>query len=590
MRSRFAWLFVCFFVIAPVLGGCAFQKAIDAGHALVEARRYRAALAEYERALRLDEDSGEARALIAQILPYALDEADADMHAELAKGDYEAAMGHVAYVRRYDGKRADELATTVSALMRTNVEALMAKGDMLGAYPLAVRTAKLFPEMQGLGAIFERLRGHFLAQSDQRALAGQYREALASLDVIENHEPAMHEMLAPRRAKIRGVWADTVVVKAVAAEGREELGVAAVHYARAFEIAGRDADGDAMRRLIRVLRADGAFNLVITYAGDPRRRAAVAKLASPRLTSIEGLTMAPSEDASMIANVHAGAASCTETYTTSTRSKDYVAGTRQVPNPAYATLSAEIDNETTAIQVSTGKVSSKSAEVDRLEARLKQCERRRDNARAHGDGHRQPPSCTDISSKLSTAKSELGTLSSDLSAAESRLQSATSQRARTPQSFTEEIIETFTYEVRHHTRRCDLSLTAALEPAWSGAESHQVTGDGSASDDSHAGYGRYGIPQDDLSYSLSDGDLIAHADHQAAGRLANLVKSKVGGYYRAMTDRALALESDDPIAGVDMLVAIVAAGRTHLDEGRVGGIGQRLRARLDLENIETLRK
>lgn len=590
MASRFAWLFVCFLVAAvPLLGGCAFQKAIDAGHALVEARQYRAALAEYERALRLDEDSAEARSLIAQIVPYALDEAQADMQAELGEGDYEAAMKHVAYVRRYDGARAEKLASTVAAVMRTNVEALMARGDMLGAYPLAVRAGKLFSGMEGLDGVFSRLRAHFIAQSEQRALAGQYREALASLDVIEKNEPVMKETLAPRRAKIRGAWADTVVVKAAAAEAREELGVAAVHYARAFEIAGRDVDGDAMRRLIRVLRTDGAFNLAISYAGDARRRGSIAKLTSPRLTAIEGLTMAPGEDgASMIAHVHTGAASCAESYTTSSRSKDYVAGTRQVPNPAYAALSTDIDNQTTEINLLTGKVSSKSAEVDRLERRLKQCERRRDGAQR--DGRHPPPSCSDIQSQLSTATSEHGTLSSQLSAAESRLLSLTSQRASTPQTFTEDIIETFTYEVRHHTRRCGVALTAALEPAWSGAESHAIGGEGTARDDSHPGYSQYGIPHDSLSYSLSDGDLVAHADQRAASGLANLVKDKVGSYYRAMTDRAFGLEAEDPAAAVDMLVAIVAAGRGHLDDARVAAIGRRLRARHDLESVETLRK
>ncbi len=588
MRSRWLWLLAIFLVFTS---GCAFDRAIDAGHALVEARQYRAALAEYERALRLDPDSGEARALVGQITPYALNEAEADMKAELDKSAYEAAMRHVAYVRRYDQKRADKLSERVELQMRTHTEALMAKGDMEGAYPLAVRTARLFPNAVGINATFRRLRAHFMAQAEQRAALGQYAEALASLDIIEKHEPAMAATLEPTRAKIRGIWADTVVAKAQAAEAREELGAAAALYGRAFEIAGRSPDGDAMRRLVRELRADGLFHVDVAYDGDVQRRSAVATRAAPKLDGIEGVVLGSEEDgASMRVAVHAGPASCGETFSVSTRSKDYVAGTRQVRNPAYDRLSVDIDNLTAEINVLSGKVSAKKSEVDQLDSRLRRCEERRSRASGQGGGGPEPPSCSEISGNLSTAKSELSSLSSQLSSAESQLAGRISQRSSTSQTLTEDIIETFTYEVRHNTRRCGLTLSVSLEPAWSGVEKHQVRGEGVTADDSHAGFATYGVALDPLSYPRSDAELISRADSDAVDGLVKLVGGKVADYYRAMTDRALETEATDVAAAADMMVAIVAAGRKHLDGPRVSTLGTRLHARFGLESIDTLRK
>lgn len=159
-----------------------------------------------------------------------------------------------------------------------------------------------------------------------------------------------------------------------------------------------------------------------------------------------------------------------------------------------------------------------------------------------------------------------------------------------PRTLTEDIIETFTYEVRHHTRTCGLALTASLEPAWSGMENHRLSGKSSTRDDSHEGYSQYGIAQDPLIFPQSDGDLVAAADSSAATGVAGLIKKKVTSYYRAMTDRAFNQEREDPVATVDMLVAIVAAGRSHLDPGRRLKIQERLHELYGLESIDTLRK
>jgi hypothetical protein len=57
-----------------------------------------------------------------------------------------------------------------------------------------------------------------------------------------------------------------------------------------------------------------------------------------------------------------------------------------------------------------------------------------------------------------------------------------------------------------------------------------------------------------------------------------------------MTERGLALDEDDPVGAADMIVAIVAAGRAHLDAKAAGAIEQRLRARYGLASLETLRE
>jgi hypothetical protein len=567
--------------------GCAFQNAIESGHTLVAQQHYRAALAEYERALRLDSDSDEARRLIAQITPYAIEEAEADMRRELADGRYEEAVKHADYVGRLDPARGAKQRVVIRDLMQADLEGRLDSGQMAAAYPFALRARRLFPAMPGLDAQLERLRQHYERQADTLAAAQQFEQALGSLEVIAQHEPEQQARLAGRRATIRGQWADTVAVKAKAAEAAEELGAAAALYARAFEIAGRAAEGDAMRRIVRELRADGAFVLTMDYAGDPRRRRRVAGLSEAQIASIEGVTLtrASSEGASMRASVNASAATCSEDVSHSTASQEYVAGTRQVPNPEYQRLTGEIDAAQSDVNLLTSQVTLQAAEVARKEQRADEC--RRQPPRPDGT---PAESCSGYESEASSARSELSSLESQLASAASRVASLSSQRAMTSPTLTEDIIDTFYYDVAHHTRSCGLELAVALDPAWSGPEQHAIARGGSTEDSSHSGYPQYGVMADDFVYPLDDRALIGQAESGVAAELAALVGKKVRAYYRSMADRAMKLEGEDPAGAIDMMVAIVSAGGGHLDGKRSEAIGNRLHTRYGLESLDTLRQ
>jgi tetratricopeptide (TPR) repeat protein len=581
------WRIVVLSFALLTLSGCAFQSAIESGHQLVAQQHYRAALAEYERALRLDPDSDDARRLVAQITPYAIEEAEVDMRRELGEGRYERALEHADYVSRLDPARGAKQRQVVRDLMRTDLEGRLAGGQMASAYPLAVRAARLFPDMPGLGGIFERLRQHYEREAELLAAKGDYEQALAALDVIEQHEPDQAPRLAPRRAQIRGQWADSVAAKAQSAEAAEELGAAAALYARAYEIAGRAVEGDAMRRLVRQLREEGSFVLAMDYSGDPRRRKRVAGLTAPRLADIEGVVVADAEGVSMRAAVSAGAASCSEDVTTSTASQDYVAGTREVANPEHQRLSAELAAAQSRLSVLTSQVAAKSAEVARKEQRADDCHRHASHPRPDGS---PAESCASLDAEASQARSELAALEGELAGAQSDVASLGAQRAATSPTLTEDIIQTFHYQVAHHERRCGMSLSVALEPAWSGPEQHALHGGGATSDSSHQGYPEYGVASDPLVYPVADGTLIGQAEQAVAADLAALVAGKVRAYYRAMADRALRLEAEDGVAAADMMVAIISAGGGHLDDKRRAALGGRLRARFGLESLATLRK
>ena len=88
-KSPRKWLMIL--IISILLSGCAYRNAINRGNALAARGDWRGALAEYDKALRIDPDEEEAQKLRDQARPLAIKMALGDGQRSLSRQDYETA-------------------------------------------------------------------------------------------------------------------------------------------------------------------------------------------------------------------------------------------------------------------------------------------------------------------------------------------------------------------------------------------------------------------------------------------------------------------------------------------------------------------
>jgi hypothetical protein len=209
------------------------------------------------------------------------------------------------------------------------------------------------------------------------------------------------------------------------------------------------------------------------------------------------------------------------------------------------------------------------------EAKRKYSRAKRRCDRAEHDARRAERSLGDKRRTLQRLRSKIAVLSSQLNA--------------TPDKIRQDVIKVFRYPVTHITRRCDAVTTLELQTAWqpAGAVRHNKAG-ASTQDDTHAAYPRYGVDADPLQFPLSDSSLMDRADRAMGKQLLASVRKRVVSYYSYMSDRAIEWRQKDPAAASDIMVAVVLAGRRHVDKASLARFAAHLRQHYGLNELRSL--
>jgi hypothetical protein len=374
-------IFIACLSAALALGGCAFREAIDSGHALAAAQSYRAALEQYERAQRLDDDDS-ARRYAEQIKPYAITQAKEELKQSLDNGEYEAALAHAGYVERLDSAQGTQLQELVLTNMKVGVRVHIAKGAWDEAYDLALRARRSFPKDAAIEREIVAVRKHFFDECEALTAQGRYPEALARLDFVASKEPEskwLQDDIAARRQRVRVAWADSVVERAAKELKQKHRGAAAALYARAFELAGRERDVEAMREQTRILRREAAFILLVSGHGEDeaalRRGSLLARLTKEELATSPGMAFADDRDdgVTMVVSLRAGEPQCAEQFSARQAQQPYVAGMRDVSNPEHERIRIALQTSHESVARLQGQVVGLDADIARLDQQVKRC-------------------------------------------------------------------------------------------------------------------------------------------------------------------------------------------------------------------------
>lgn len=367
---------VAILLSAVLLGGCAFQNYLDRGHDHAARGDYRAALAEYDRALRHDSDSDKARRLRDQVRPYAIDQATAEMHVQLKARRYEDALAEAKYVARLDPKKGNMLKGEILEQMMAELDNQIAEGRLETAYVFGARIDKLFPTAKGVAKRRAIIRRALYTKSESALARGDHADAIEALAPVARYDRTQARIVSKRRRDIRNAWADTLVSKAKKAESEQHNGVAAAHYARAYEVAQRPEDRAALRRLAPTLARQAAFILAVKPDKDSRRAQEVAAMLEHNAIKLSGVRLpADADGATMVAALSAAPMACDQLATQSTATQEYVAGSRWVANAQYERIDGQLRGAKAKAQHLANEVATERRSVKQKRAAAERCRR-----------------------------------------------------------------------------------------------------------------------------------------------------------------------------------------------------------------------
>lgn len=621
------------FLCVLLLMGCTYREAMQRGHDATQQRDWPAAVAAYEAALEADPEDERARVALADALRQWHTQAIARFDAALAAGELGLATAALQEAERAgpeDPGTASARARLTKAQQAreaagvgADAEKASQSGDIRGAFRLAARADALHstPESQDR---LSAARARLVEQARLDEAAGRLRVALGLYEALASVEPAQEAALQA----FRGRFADheRAQGEAAAADG----GRAFIHFAQAAALAGRPEDGarrDALRR--EILRE---------YAPivELRVEAPVERVSRLR-AALDGQPGPPPDPGSprLFVQFTARPAACDQTRASRVAEGQYVAGTRDVPNPEWQHLRAEIERERADVRRAEDDERRARETLRQVEERWerdmrdrrerfrrereaadRELDRARDQERRAFEAFRRAQDQRDEGAMrrsegdldqarrqverafelLERARASARDLNDDeRDRARDQLVRAEEERRRrqdrlhdierrldhVPPTREEPRYATHRYAVHRWERACEGSAQVALR-IGDLALDRVLTARAATADESHEVQVPLGLDEDPLRFPEDDTRLVARVDAQLGAEVANLAEQQRKAWSVALGDRALAA-GDGPEA-TRLAVASILLDR----EGVRPAIKHRLAERFGLLDFGVL--
>jgi hypothetical protein len=387
-------------LLALALAGCAYGKHINAGDALYAKGDYEQAIVEYQSALKLDPDSEEAKAKLAD-------------------------------ARRRLGERYEQEARD-----------LLKRGDHVGAITAAARAqehAEVAPSVLNLARDVSRAcQDH----ADQLAQQRDWAQALKITDALYAAFPEDRPLLDERIGALRADWARSLSERAAASEQAQHHGDALLLYAQAAELTQRPEHIAKRDELYAMLVDTQSYNVrVVSLSGNAGSRAVSSNITSPQsqrlIRVLDDKLIKRGKKPHVTYKIQIGSPDFDTERTSSTRTTRYKSGTRPVPNPAYQSALRDVEHAEREVQ-------RYQNEIYRLENDLA---RYQQQVAREGD---TPGTSTGAEQGVSRTQSSLGYTRDNLRRAQDAVLSKREYLNRTPQTIEEDVYSDLQYTVTTH--------------------------------------------------------------------------------------------------------------------------------------------
>jgi chromosome segregation ATPase len=328
------------------LAACAHSSSLHKGDEAAANNNWTAAYDAYASALQAKPSSSAAKEAVNHAKPLAVAMELQSAQLALDVSNYEEALGHLDYVRKVDPSNEEEKQLRDDAKKRMAQELTGKLGyelDATAIYDLVERARKLFPDLVEIPKTLEALRTRIEKDAETLAAQRKYKEAIASLRMVAEHEPNLKVHVQTLEQTYLTAWADDYAARARAAAAKKQEGLAATLFARAYEIAGRPDDLERSRSASKALVKKATLGIYLETKGEGGARNGQIRAATQTLLDgMPAVSKAYSTTNDLMVEINVRAAKCTETSESTPESKDYVSGQIKVPNPEHDTLTAQL--------------------------------------------------------------------------------------------------------------------------------------------------------------------------------------------------------------------------------------------------------
>jgi hypothetical protein len=427
-----------------------------------------------------------------------------------------------------------------AAEVRTQqARAQLAAGDFLGAAKLAGEAARLMPGDPIVLQLVDQVAVATMQECDRRVAAKQFASALDLVRGVLAQMPQGHPRLDPALANAQAAWVTDLTAGAQAAEA-----------------AGHQADALFQDQMIAVLTRSPQ---VVAHCAELRQAlrtqhefvVAQKSSTSPLAARLFGAQperwvrilapgdKAPSARATLEFSL--GKPKVATTHTSRTETQQYQSGTKQVPNPFYASKQRDVQDAERRVT---------EAEHEQSEAERYVQQYTQDVAR-EGD---TPNETTGAEQNLYNANNRLEAARRSLDSARQDLQRARDELARTEQSKEEPVYSQASVTVTRHTLRATATLQGKLVPTQGAPIDIDKELVLEVSDEGHPAMAIANVAADPLELPTAD-QIASSLATDAMAELQAKILAAFADYRQ--TFRAAGDAATDPGVKVDQLVLYI---------------------------------
>lgn len=490
MISRAALTYILAALLA--LSGCAYGKHIKQGDSFFERGEYERALASYEAAYKLDPDDPEASDKIRQT------------RTRLAEHYHAAAEG------------------------------ALAEDDLFAAIDAASKAYKFLPSSGRVDQLIHRISTRADEVGAAAAEQQSWAYTLALFEAVSEQLPPKRSAFAQKATQTRARWSEELQLGARDAEEHEQLGLAALYWAKSLQLSGDRTARQRLHAMRQQLAERHRYHAYLQGDADDAGYKVVASAitGANKANALHLSTRKTDADPKIDAFIHVGVTEPTFETRRSARGESltYQSGTRMVKNPAYHRAQDDLIDEERRLVDYQKELSDAQYELDYYRTEYAKMDPASVSAYAEQD-------LTRAQKKVDSARDKVDAQREDVQHAREKL-------AVTDQLLEEAVYRDLRYTVTTHTRHATNSVQIRIEHADNRPKLEKVFRlELAASDDEHRAYPEAGLAGDPLTLP-SDGQLRASLFSDAAAPVMQVIGDSFEGWRQKLVQKALQAPSD----------------------------------------------
>ncbi|MCB9672626.1 MAG: hypothetical protein H6734_24325 [Alphaproteobacteria bacterium] len=613
-----------------LLQGCTYKKAMEAGVLLEASGDLSGALDQYALALAEKPGDPEATARREAVLDAQAEAALTVARACMEKADYEGAMAALADAEALndDHPAAYAIRQRAREELQSGIQGLYIAHRYPEAYDLALRYAALFERKSWLNKVLVDLRAHYRTQAQELFVAGEHARALAALDAISSREPDQEPVQEAQRHAIVTAWADKHARIASDLLRRDQPGGAAASWIRAWEIAARPTDREAADRMLERLTSEGALGFRIDSRSATGRDRAIAEVLQSRLLALPN-TRVQQRSPHLVVTLLPSPSRCTEVVQKTPKTSNFIAGTVDVPNPAWVEVDqrlvakdAEViggQRKIEALWVIVGELDQRlnehQAELVTLLGRKPGLETMVEEAKVQRDKAAEleadslsaweaallerTATLEQVTERLAELEAKNAPLQEEAKGAEAQIRETQAavqaakaaakaletERDALPATVERQVDDTLHWDLEDWTRTCEAELTVRLQPNWPTEQPvlRAEKGQEATTDQAHIGNAAAALDEDPKVYPLADDALLSTVDTRNLDAMLPWLEAVVTEHFHVRTTATAIQLATEPHRATSEGLRLLLGARERIDPAAVGLFDTQIRRAWDLQ-------